>query len=102
MEDIDLIFDMLLTGDDQFKVSKMKFKDYLLSTMNLREQDIDILLKTNSYLQGKDYMDKQDFRNIFEQAIVNERAKQIDEYNERLKKYQTAQSYRPTGAGGFN
>lgn len=37
MEDIDLIFDMLLTGDDQFKVSKMKFKEYLLSTMNLRE-----------------------------------------------------------------
>jgi len=58
MEDIDLIFDMLLSGEDNFKVSKARFKDYLLSTMNLKEQDIDILLKTNTYLQGKDHMDK--------------------------------------------
>lgn len=35
--DIDLIFDMLLQGDDKFRITKARFKDYLLSTMSVRE-----------------------------------------------------------------
>ena len=50
IEDIDIIFDMLLEGYETEKVTKHKFKDYLLINMNMREQDIDIILKTNHYL----------------------------------------------------
>lgn len=34
--------------------------------MNVREQDVDILLKTNVHLQNKDYIDRNDFKNVFE------------------------------------
>lgn len=65
-QDIDIIFDMLLESGENYKITKTRFKDYLLHTMNVKEQDIDILLKTNTYIQNKDYIDKNDFKNIFE------------------------------------
>eukprot|EP00347_Sterkiella_histriomuscorum_P001912 403370193 len=101
--DIEIIFDMLLENGENYKISKQRFKDYLLHTMNVREQDIDILLKTNIHIQGKDHIDKNDFKNMFEQAIAEARQSIFDEQNDRIKKYQAAQSYLQThNAGGKN
>lgn len=72
MESIDMIFDMLIEPGsyDLNRISKLRFKDYILSiTDNIREQDIDILLKTNTLIAGKDYIDLNDFRSMFEHAV---------------------------------
>jgi hypothetical protein len=80
MESIDMIFDMLIEPGsyDTQKITKFRFKDYILSISdNLREQDIDIFLKTNSQIAGKDYIELSDFRSIFEvpvQAIKSKKA----------------------------
>ena len=80
MEDIDLIFDMLLTNQDPEKITKTRFKDYLLSSFNVREKDVDILLKTNVHISHKDNIDKNDFRNMFEQAINDARQRQLQSF----------------------
>jgi hypothetical protein len=60
---------MILSGNDTNKVTKVYFKDYVLMNLNLREQEIDILLKTNSFVSGKDSIERSDFKNMFEAAI---------------------------------
>lgn len=64
---------MLLENGENYRISKHRFKDYLLHTMNVSEKDIDILLKTNIHIQGKDHIDKNDFKNMFENAIIDAR-----------------------------
>lgn len=98
--DVDVIFDMLLQNGEIYKVSKQHFKDYLLRTMNVREQDVDILLKTNRYLIGRDFMDKNDFRNIFEQAIIDARNALLEDENERLRRFNTAKRFLQSNAAG--
>lgn len=83
IDDIDLIFDMLLTGNDTNKISKGHFKDYALMNLNIRENEIDILLKTNSHVQGKDFIERSDFKNIFEAAIRQAKQKQVEQITMR-------------------
>lgn len=99
IEDIDLLFDMLIEGDYSERITKKRFKDYLLTNFNMKEQDIDILLKTNTYTQGKDYIEKNDFRNMFEQSVREARQRLMQSYNEQHKRYQAASNYFRTGGG---
>ena len=79
-EDIELIFDMLLTNQDPEKITKTRFKDYLLESFRVKEKDVDILLKTNVHICDKDYIDLNDFRNMFEQAIIDARQRQLQNF----------------------
>lgn len=97
MEDIDLMFDMLLTPSEPTRLSKNRFKEYLVQAMGVKEHDADILLKTHPYLKGQsEWIDRQDFRNAFEQPIMQARQRQLEDYNDRMKKYQTAKNYLTT------
>lgn len=72
MESIDMIFDMLIEPGsyDTQKIRQLRFKDYIMSISdNLREKDIDILLKTNSLIAGKAFIELSDFRAIFEGPV---------------------------------
>lgn len=69
MQSIDMIFDMLIEpgGMDLTRITKKRFRDYILDiTDRIRQQDVDILLKTHPLLAGKDHIDLNDFRGIFE------------------------------------
>ena len=74
IESVDMIFDMLIEPGsyDSQKVSKERFRDYLLQVAghSLREQDLDILLKTNPLLRGKDFIELGDFRALFEGPVA--------------------------------
>ena len=69
MQSIDMIFDMLIEpgGMDLTRITKKRFRDYIMDiTERIKQQDVDILLKTHPMLAGKDYIDLNDFRGIFE------------------------------------
>ena len=93
LEDIDLLFDMLLEGDFAERISKQRFKEYLVTHLNMKEQDIDILLKTNQYIQNKEHIEKVDFRNMFEAAVRYQRQRLQDQYADQTKKYKQASTY---------
>lgn len=77
MDSIDMIFDMLLEPGqyDSLKISKYRFKDYVLSICSntVREQDIDILLKTNTFVKDRDYIELSAFRSMFEVPVAEAR-----------------------------
>ena len=87
---IDMIFDMLIEpGSMDFtRITKKRFREYVLDiTPSLREQDVDILLKTHPLLAGKDYIDVNDFKAMFEIPVQNARNKIIEEIAEREKNF---------------
>jgi len=93
MESIDLIFDMLIEPGnyESNKISKQRFKDYVLSiTDQLKDQEIDILLKTHQLLQGKDYIELGDFRTIFEMPVQQAKQKKLEELAARDQSYRQA------------
>lgn len=93
MESIDLIFDMLIEPGtyESNKISKQRFKDYVLSiTDTLKDQEIDILLKTHQLLQGKDYIELGDFRAIFEMPVQQAKQKKLEELAARDQTYRQA------------
>lgn len=105
MQSIDMIFDMLIEPGslDPNRISKLRFKDYILDiTDSLREQDIDILLKTHPLLAGKDYLDLNDFRSLFEVPVEQARNKRVEDIAEREKSYMQAQKYFKNSTTGFN
>jgi hypothetical protein len=95
MESIDMIFDMLLErgATDQQRVSKFRFKDYALSICGpheLREQDLDIVLKTHRLLAGKDFIELTDFRSIFEYPVAQAKKRRYEETVQRDQSLQEA------------
>ena len=97
MDSIDMIFDMLLEPGqyDSLKISKYRFKDYVLSICGntVREQDIDILLKTNSFVKDRDYIELSAFRSMFEVPVAEARQRKAEAKAELEKSYQVAQRY---------
>lgn len=90
MESIDMIFDMLIEPGsfDDSKITKQRFRDYVLNISdNLRDQDVDIMLKTHPLLAGKDFIDIKDFRIIFEIPVQQARNKKAEELAEREKTF---------------
>ena len=62
---------------------------------------MDILLKTHPMLAGKDYIDLNDFRAIFEIPVQLARERKGEELAEREKSYMHAQRYlRQSAPGG--
>jgi hypothetical protein len=51
---------------------------------------VDILLKTHPMLAGKDYIDLNDFRGIFEIPVQMARQKKTEDIAEREKSYMNA------------
>lgn len=102
---IDMIFDMLIEPGslDFTRVTKKRFREYVLDiTPTLREQDVDILLKTHPLLAGKDYIDLSDFKALFEIPVQNARNKLAEDMAERDKNYTQAQKYfKQTAPGGL-
>ncbi|CDW86689.1 protein fantom [Stylonychia lemnae] len=99
--DIEIIFDMLLENGENNKISKQRFKTYLLQFMRVQEKEIDIFLKTNRYIQNKEYIELADFKNIFEIYILEARQKLYQEQNELQRKYKTAQSFNQSNSMGY-
>ena len=96
MESIDMIFDMLIEPGsmDASRISKQRFKSYILDiTDNIRGQDVDILLKTHSLIAGKDYIELNDFRQIFEGPVSQAKLKKVEEMAEREKSYMHASKF---------
>jgi hypothetical protein len=90
MESIDMIFDMLIEPGsfDTSKITKRRFKEYVLNIAeNLRDQDVDIMLKTHPLLAGKDFIEIKDFRTIFEIPVQQARNKKAEEIAEREKAF---------------
>jgi hypothetical protein len=103
MQSIDMIFDMLIEpgGMELTRVSKKRFRDYVLDiTDRVRQQDVDILLKTHPLLAGKEYIDLNDFRSLFEVPVQMARSKKTEEIAEREKNFMQAQRYLRTNAPG--
>lgn len=101
MESIDLIFDMLIEPGsfDSNRISKQRFKDYALSiTDQLKDQEVDILLKTHQLLQGKDYIELGDFRAIFEVPVQQAKQKKLEELAARDQTYRQATQCLKQGA----
>lgn len=92
MESIDMIFDMLIEvgSNDTQKVSKRRFKDYILQIMDnsVREQDVDILLKANTAMAGKEFIEVNDFRSMFENPVREAKQRKIEAIAERDKTFQ--------------
>ena len=68
-EDMDLMFDFFNQGSDPNKIFKKDFKEFILLNLrvrNVRETDLDLFLKSSFFIQNKDYIDRYDFRNLFE------------------------------------
>ena len=61
---------------------------------------MDILLKTHPLLAGKDFIDLNDFRSMFEVPVELARNKKADEIAEREKTYMNAQRFLRTNAPG--
>jgi hypothetical protein len=78
-------------GMDLTRITKKRFRDYILDiTDRIRQQDVDILLKTHPMLAGKDYIDLNDFRGIFEIPVQMARQKKTEDIAEREKSYMNA------------
>jgi hypothetical protein len=57
-------------------------------TNDVREQDLDILLKTTSVLAHKDFIDVNDFRRLFEIPVNMVKQKKMQELAMRQKSFQ--------------
>mmetsp|Transcript_35322 Transcript_35322/g.34350 ORF Transcript_35322/g.34350 Transcript_35322/m.34350 type:complete len:293 (-) Transcript_35322:159-1037(-) len=74
-EEIDMFFDLFLqssSGSDQNKVLKKDFKDIVLLKFRVSgivERDLELLLKAHPQISGKDYIDRNDFKHMFESYI---------------------------------
>lgn len=92
MESIDMIFDMIIEpgSNDTQKVSKRRFKDYVLQIMdnNVREHDVDILMKANTAIAGKDFIELNDFRSMFENPVREAKQRKVEAIAERDKTFQ--------------
>lgn len=49
-----------------------------LNLRSIREIDLELFLKTSFYCQNKDYIDRNDFRNMFEYSIREARNKKLE------------------------
>lgn len=92
MESLDLLFDMLLERNaaDPSRISKFRFKDYALSIcgpQELREQDLDIVLKTHRLLAGKDHIELADFKALFEYPVAQAKRRRFEELAQRDQSY---------------
>ena len=53
----------------------------------VREQDIDIMLKTNQYVQGKEWVERADFRGMFEGLMRRAREEMGVDRAEKERRY---------------
>ena len=75
---MDMLFDFFNQGQDPNKISKKDFREFVLLNLkvkNIREMDLELFLKSSFTLQAKDHIDRNDFRNLFENAIRDARAR---------------------------
>lgn len=99
-EDMDLMFDFFNQGSDPNKITKKDFKEFILLNMkirNIRETDLELFLKSSFFLQSKDYIDRNDFRNMFESNIREARHNKLEHTAEFKKKYSDAQTFFKSG-----
>lgn len=99
-EDMDLMFDFFNQGADPNKIFKKDFKEFILLNLrvrNVKETDLELFLKSSFFLQNKDYIDRNDFRNLFEYHVRETRNKKLEHTAEFQKKYSDAQNFFKTG-----
>jgi hypothetical protein len=70
-DDLDLIFDMLFVKDNSQsgKVTRGMFKDFIFNDLKistLTERDLDLVMKTHPGLSGKEILNRQDLKSVFE------------------------------------
>lgn len=62
-------------------------------TDTLREQDVDIFLKTNNLIAGRDFIELSQFRQIFEAPVAVIRKRKTEEMSEINERYTVASKH---------
>jgi hypothetical protein len=82
IEDIDILFDFFNSeGKDRQKIFKKEFKDFILQNLRIRqirEIDLEVFMKSASVFAQKDYIDRNDFKNMFEFHIRENRNSKLE------------------------
>jgi len=95
-DDCDVLFSLFLEGRDLKKdeITKKRFKDVLLLDFKLqgvREEDLNIFLRTHPDLASKDTISLADFKHVFEQAIANAKQEQMEEEEFKSRAFREAE-----------
>src|SRR5947209_7234307 len=95
---------MFLTAGENNRASKRYFKEVVLMNMKVagvKEHDLELFLKTHHLLQGKQYMERQEFKQIFEQEIRKAQQELMEKNMNLSKQYTIADNFLKSGTVGY-